>query len=150
MRDSSRRHKTDYVANWSANETQKYTVSASASGCSFVDSKTKAEGGATLGSHSSSHANAEKNITHTDESNTSEFGFSVSGVLDGSGDGGEVTWSVTMQQRFFWLESSPSNIVKAGTAVTISAHGNPTQSTWTINSSAAKLSSIPSAIPVRR
>jgi|GEM_PF-4369812 hypothetical protein len=136
--ESSKRHKTDYVTNWTAKDTQTYTVSASASGCSFVDSKTKANGGATLKSHSSSGASAEKDIVHTDKPTTSGFGFSVSGVLAGSGDGGEVTWSATLQQRFFWLEASPSNIVKAGTAVTVTAQGDPAESTWTVNNTAWK------------
>lgn len=131
--DSSKRHKTDYVTDWTPQETQTYTVSASASGCSFVDSKTKASGGAILKSHSSSSASAEKNIEHTETPNASAFGFSVSGVLAGSGNGGEVTWSVTLQQKFFWLTVAPSIIVKAGTAITVTANGAPTESKWNIN-----------------
>ena len=131
--DSSKRHKTDYVTYWTPQETQTYTVSASASGCSFVDSKTKASGGAILKSHSSSSASAEKNIEHTETPNASAFGFSVSGVLAGSGNGGEVTWSVTLQQKFFWLTVAPSIIVKAGTAITVTANGAPTESKWNIN-----------------
>ena len=61
--DSSKRHKTDYVTDWTPQETQTYTVSASASGCSFVDSKTKASGGAILKSHSSSSRPLKKTLS---------------------------------------------------------------------------------------
>ena len=146
--DSSKRHKTDYVQNWDSKETQTYTVSASASGCSFVDSKTKASEDAILKTHSSTSASAEKRIEHTDVPNTSAFGFSVSGVLAGSGSGNEVTWSVTLQQKFFWLEPM-EKIVSEGTAVTIEAKGVPTESTWNINNAVWKNHNVSNSAPYK-
>ncbi len=81
--DSDKRHKTDYATRWNADSEQTYTVGASAYNCSFVDSKTKANGGAALISRSSSGATAEKQITHTATPTTSGFGFSVSRGIDG-------------------------------------------------------------------
>lgn len=127
------RHKTDYTTNWTPNETQTYTVSATASGCSFADSKTQASSGATLSSHSSSGASAEKKVTHNDVPNTSAFSFSVFGVLAGSGKGPEVSWSAALQQKFFWL-TPLQKIVAEGTEVTVSANGTPTEATWNIGS----------------
>ena len=126
------RYKTDYTTNWTPDGTQTYTVSASASGCSFADSKTQASSGATVTNHSSSGASAEKNVTHSDVPNTSAFSFSVFGVLAGSGKGSEVTWSATLQQKFFWL-TPQEKIVAEGTPVTVSANGTPTESKWNIN-----------------
>lgn len=130
---SKDRHKIDEATSWTANESQTYTVSASASGCSFVDEKTEANGGATLTSHSSNSASAEKRITHTDVPNADAFGFSVSGILAGSGSGSAQSWSVTLKQKIFWLSVSPCEIVKAGTSVSVSANGAPTESTWSVN-----------------
>lgn len=130
---SEERHKTDYTTNWTPNETQTYTVSATASGCSFADSKTQASSGATLSSHSSAGASAEKKVTHNDVPNTSAFSFSVFGVLAGSGKGPEVSWSAALQQKFFWL-TPLQKIVAEGTEVTVSANGAPTEATWSIGS----------------
>lgn len=146
--DSSKRHKTDYVTNWNSGENQTYTVSASASGCSFVDSKTKASDDATLKSHTANSASAEKSIEHTGVPNTSAFGFSVSGVLAGSGSGSEVTWSATLQQKFFWLEPM-EKIVSEGTAVTIEAKGAPTESTWSINNAVWKNHNVSNSAPYK-
>lgn len=140
--DSSKRHKTDYVTDWTPQETQTYTVSASASGCSFVDSKTKASGGAILKSHSSSSASAEKNIEHTETPNASAFGFSVSGVLAGSGNGGEVTWSVTLQQKFYWLEPFIKIIPEGETFSILGKGTTPTSTKWIISSSTGKNATI--------
>lgn len=144
--NSSNRHKTDYTTGWNLKEAQIYTVSAAATGCSFVDSKTRANGGATLKSHSSAYAAAEKSIEHTDIPNTTAFGFSISGVLDGSSSGGEVTWSATLQQKFFWLELK-EKIVAEGVAVTVTANGAPTESLWTINNKAWKDWSVANSQP---
>ena len=141
--DSSKRHKTDYVTDWTPQETQTHTVSASASGCSFVDSKTKASGGAILKSHSSSSASAEKNIEHTETPNASAFGFSVSGVLAGSGNGGEVvTWSVTLQQKFYWLEPFIKIIPEGETFSILGKGTTPTSTKWIISSSTGKNATI--------
>lgn len=146
---SKDRHKIDEATSWTANESQTYTVSASASGCSFVDEKTEANGGATLTSHSSNSASAEKRITHTDVPNADAFGFSVSGILAGSGSGSAQSWSVVLEQRFFWLETSPTGIVKAGTAITVTAKGAPTESTWTIDNKDWKDHTQPNSEPYK-
>jgi hypothetical protein len=53
-------------------------------------------------------------------------------------DGSRPTWSASATLRSpFWLTPITSTVA-AGTPVTISAHGNPTQSTWMIDSSAWK------------
>ncbi len=130
---SEKRHKTDYETNWSHDQQQTYTVGASASGCSFVDSKTKASEDASLISHSSTGASAEKKITHTEVPNTSDFGFSVYGILAGSGSGAEVDWSATLQQKFFWL-TPIEKIVAEGTSFTITANGATTSSLdWAVS-----------------
>ena len=72
-----------------------------------------------------------------DELPTSDTSMSMSGKLippEGA-EGSQPTWSASATlQSPFWLEASPSDIVKAGTAVTVTAKGDPTESTWTINS----------------
>ena len=136
------RYKTDYETSWSSDDWI-YAVAASASGCTFVKSKTKANSGAILDeiSNSTTYARAEKAVTHTEYPSTSSFPFSVSGELGGgSGPGPVLTWSAALQQNFFWL-SPKEKIVKAGIDVTVSANGAPTTSTWTINSSQWKNSS---------
>ena len=72
-----------------------------------------------------------------DELPTSDTSMSMSGKLippEGT-EGSQLTWSASATlQSPFWLEASPSDIVKAGTAVTVTAKGDPTESTWTIDS----------------
>jgi hypothetical protein len=126
------RDKTDYETSWSSNSTQTYTVGAVAVGCSFATNATQAGGGATLKTNESDRASSEKSITHTEYPNTSGFSFSVHGILAGSGSGTPPTWSVTLEQKFFWL-SPIEKIVAAGTDVIVSANGAPTESTWTVN-----------------
>lgn len=71
-----------------------------------------------------------------DELPTSDTSMSMSGKLippEGT-EGSQPTWSAAATlQSPFWLEASPSDIVKAGTAVTVTAKGDPTESTWTID-----------------
>ena len=71
-----------------------------------------------------------------DELPTSDTSMSMSGKLippEGT-EGSQPTWSASATlQSPFWLEASPSDIVKAGTAVTVTAKGDPTESTWTID-----------------
>ena len=71
-----------------------------------------------------------------DELPTSDTSMSMSGKLippEGA-EGSQPTWSASATlQTPFWLEASPSDIVKAGTAVTVTAKGDPTESTWTID-----------------
>jgi len=122
------RYKTDYTTSWTGNTEQTYGIGARAVGCSFNTKKTAASGGATLKTNQSDLATAEKNITHTEYPNTSDFGFSVHGTLAGAGSGGEVTWSATLEQKFFWLDPI-EKLVKEGTSFSISANGPPTEST---------------------
>lgn len=76
-----------------------------------------------------------------DELPASDTSMSMSGKLippEGT-EGSQPTWSASATlQSPFWLEASPSNMVKAGTAVTITAKGDPTESTWTIDNTAWK------------
>ena len=71
-----------------------------------------------------------------DELPTSDTSMSMSGKLippEGA-EGSQPTWSASATlQSPFWLEASPAIIVKAGTAVTVTANGAPTESTWSIN-----------------
>lgn len=124
------RSKTDYTTTWSSKTKQKYTVAASASGCSFNTNKTASTGG-TVTTNTSSSAAAEKEVTHTDYPATGSFPFDVHGELAGSG-GTVLTWDVDLEQRFFWL-SPLETLVKAGTDVTVTANGAPTESTWKVN-----------------
>lgn len=67
---------------------------------------------------------------------TSNVNMSMSGKLipPAGEEGPRPSWSASAKlQTPFWLEASPSDIVKAGTAVTVTAKGDPTESTWTID-----------------
>ena len=76
-----------------------------------------------------------------DELPTSDTSMSMSGKLippEGT-EGSQPTWSASATlQSPFWLEASPADMVKVGTVVTITAKGDPTESTWTINNTAWK------------
>lgn len=67
---------------------------------------------------------------------TCDTTMSMSGsLIPPSGEeGSKPTWSATAKLAApFWLEASPANIVQAGKTVTITAKGDPTESTWTVN-----------------
>ncbi len=126
------RHKIDYETSWTKDASKTHTVSASAIDCSFETTKTEAPGSATLSVNLSDRAAAEKSITHTDIPNTSSFGFLVKGILAGSGNGSVKDWSVTLQQKFFWLEPV-EKIYAEGTSITVNARGSiPSPIEWSV------------------
>lgn len=76
-----------------------------------------------------------------DDLPTSAISMSMSGMLipPGGTEGSQPTWSASATlQSPFRLEASPAGIVKVGTAVTVTAKGDPTESIWTIDNTVWK------------
>ena len=125
----------DPVSDWAANSDNTYTVSATASGAPFVVSSISATNASVNSGASSSGASASTVRSFLDVPKVENFPLSITGLFGGDGDGNPIRWTVTRNQRFFWL-TPLEDIVAEGTSFTVTANGDKTRSLdWTVSSS---------------
>ena len=116
------------------------TISDLGAGSCTFDTTAGVTGGAPAGINISvSSSSASGTIEYgNDALPTSNFTISMNGKLippSGGSGGTQPTWGASGQARAPFYLTPIDTVVTSGTDVTISAHGAPTESTWSINSS---------------
>lgn len=118
-------------------------------GWKFVPAHTKNTGSGEIYGTPDADSAASQIIVNPE--NTPEiFTLSLEGKMykPGGTSGSLVGWSASATSKFFWL-SPKEGIVKAGTDVTVTANGAPTESTWSVNSKAWKDYNNPASEPYK-